>query len=242
MGLGKWVARSVLPVMQLMTRGMLLLPEHQELVRQLCFVVSLHLPEYAVTMALELLPVDGLNWEAPMTGVAAILSMLTEVPNRAAGCVPSLSLAATTGGLERGLQSQMWQPHPTDIEQLLALVKQGGICVRACVWWGGVGGRGEEGGPRGVGGVVGGVTLLNGKTRHLHGRCGVGSDRWTGHWAVTNCIGNSAAHSSQKSRDALHAQVSTRLMRMAWATCCRPSAVRSAGCSCIATPFTAPAS
>lgn len=123
--LAKWVARASLPVMQLVTRGALLLSEHQELVRQLCLVVSLHLPEYAVTMVLELLPADGLNWEAPMTGVAALLSMLMEVPGRAAGSVPNLQLASTVVGLDKVPPLHLWEPHHADEEQLLTLIKKG---------------------------------------------------------------------------------------------------------------------
>jgi hypothetical protein len=49
--------------------------------RLLCLVVSKYVPEYAIhTMVLELLQLDGSNWESPMSGLMALLSILGAAP------------------------------------------------------------------------------------------------------------------------------------------------------------------
>lgn len=127
--LTKWVARSVGPVVQGMVRGALLAPEQQELARALVATVAQHLPEYAISdMLLELLHVGGdANWEAPMAGLKALLSLLVAVPARLAGGAPPLDLPATALGLE---QTASWVTPKEASRELLELVKQG-VCV-AC--------------------------------------------------------------------------------------------------------------
>lgn len=117
----KWLSRVAMPVVQLMVRGGLLLSEQGELVRQMCFVVMQHHPEYAVSMILDLLQADGVSWEAPLTGVSALLSILVEVPRRYMGIAPALEIAATSQGLERCVA---WQPNPEDIAQLEILARR----------------------------------------------------------------------------------------------------------------------
>ncbi|KAI3439023.1 hypothetical protein D9Q98_001435 [Chlorella vulgaris] len=126
--MAKWLSRGVAPVIQAMMRGQLPAAEQQELVRQLCASVAQTLPEFALSgMVLELLQVDlqaGTNWEAPMAGLMALLTILTSVPGRLAGRQLTLELQATAAGLEKAVVG-VWVPPPGAISQLLELVKQG---------------------------------------------------------------------------------------------------------------------
>lgn len=127
--MAKWLSRGVSPVIQAAVRGALPAGEQQELVRQLCAGVAQHLPEYAVGgMVLELLQcVDlqaGTNWEAPMAGLMALLTILTSVPSKLEGEQLQLELPATAAGLERAAAG-VWVPPGDAIRQLLDLVKQG---------------------------------------------------------------------------------------------------------------------
>ncbi|KAL4434374.1 hypothetical protein ABPG75_000815 [Micractinium tetrahymenae] len=126
--MAKWLSRGVAPVIQAMVKGTLAAPEQQELVRQLCATVAQHLPEYALQgMVLELLQVDlqaGTNWEAPMAGLLALLTILAGAPARLEGKPLTVELAATAAGLERQLLG-IWVPPAESVRQLLDLVKQG---------------------------------------------------------------------------------------------------------------------
>ncbi|KAL4428595.1 hypothetical protein ABPG77_008907 [Micractinium sp. CCAP 211/92] len=126
--MAKWLSRGVAPVIQAMVKGTLAAPEQQELVRQLCATVAQHLPEYALQgMVLELLQVDlqaGTNWEAPMAGLLALLTILAGAPARLEGKPLVVELAATAAGLERQLVG-IWVPPPEAVRQLLDLAKQG---------------------------------------------------------------------------------------------------------------------
>ncbi|PSC67904.1 furry homolog-like [Micractinium conductrix] len=126
--MAKWLTRGVAPVVQAMVRGNLPSAEQQELVRLLCATVAHTLPEFALTgMVLELLQVDlqaGTNWEAPMSGLLALLNILAGVPGRLQGQPLTVEVAATAAAMER-VAVGVWVPPTEAIRQLLDLVKQG---------------------------------------------------------------------------------------------------------------------
>jgi hypothetical protein len=122
----RWVSRAVLPAVQAMAKGFLSAPEHQELMRQLCMVVAQSLPDYAInSMVLELLTLDGANWESPMAGLMALLSILLEAPARLAGRRTPVELQPTTQDMERLTSTPAWVPSATASTALLELIKQG---------------------------------------------------------------------------------------------------------------------
>lgn len=126
--MAKWLSRGVSPVIQAMVKGSLPAAEQQELVRQLCAGVAQHLPEHALSgMVLELLQVDlqaGTNWEAPMAGLQALLTILAGAPARLEGRQAQVEVPATAAGLERAAAG-LWMPPTEAVRQLLDLVKQG---------------------------------------------------------------------------------------------------------------------
>lgn len=65
----------------------------------LCVNITKRLPEHGSALITDLLQYDGvnMNWEACMSGVSAILTLLAEVPARLAGANDPVHLPATAG-------------------------------------------------------------------------------------------------------------------------------------------------
>ncbi|KAL6769541.1 hypothetical protein ACKKBG_A31400 [Auxenochlorella protothecoides x Auxenochlorella symbiontica] len=128
----KWVARATSLVLQNFSKGGLPGPEMQELVRMLCVNITKRLPEHGSALITDLLQYDGvnMNWEACMSGVSAILTLLAEVPARLAGANDPVHLPATAGELER-LGGTAWLPENYDLDRLLPLIEQGYNCLDA---------------------------------------------------------------------------------------------------------------
>lgn len=117
----RWLVRTIGPIVQGVVRGGTMSQDQIELVRMLVFVVVEHSPDYGVQLLLELLQPDGVNWEAPLAGVTALLSILAEVPLRMVGSSSNLQLPANAQGLDK---LHVWQPSSASLAQLEVLTRR----------------------------------------------------------------------------------------------------------------------
>lgn len=78
----------------------------------LCVNITKRLPEHGSALITDLLQYDGvnMNWEACMSGVSAILTLLAEVPARLAGANDPVHLPATAGVRLDGAGVWEWVP------------------------------------------------------------------------------------------------------------------------------------
>lgn len=126
----QWLTKTVQPVIQSVCRGALTAPEHPELLRLLVCVIIPHLPELALQLILELLQSDGSTaWEAPMSGILSLLSMVCDAPEHAAGNSLPPELPPSTANMEAAAAAagapSYWLPSTESAEKLLEVIKAG---------------------------------------------------------------------------------------------------------------------
>ncbi|KAK9829934.1 hypothetical protein WJX72_008722 [[Myrmecia] bisecta] len=79
--MAKWLTRATKPVIANLRKGNFQFPEQQDLVRQMCVVVSHRIPEFGITnLVLELMQLEAANWDGAMIGLRSLLSVLLAAP------------------------------------------------------------------------------------------------------------------------------------------------------------------